>query len=722
MLTAIIILVALAQIILSLFVLQRGHKNLTNILFFFLGISTLAWAIANYLTVVFLDSEGLISLVRIILFCVVIQNSFFYLFGRTFPEKSWPHSKKGLVVYGLFTLAAALATLSPYVFTSVEIKDGLPVTQAGPGILVFIAHAAFSIGMAFKSFAKKLKSSRGTVKNQLQLLLIASFLNWVVVPITNFAITPLLKTTVFITIGPIYTLLFASIIAYAIVSQKLFDIRAAVARSVAYLLALGFIGLFYGGFIFLISNLFAASLESDNLQRAIFIGFALISAIFFQPLRGYFDKQTNRLFYRDAYDPQALLDELNQTFVTNIELNVLLRHTTRVVETGLKSEFCFVCVQEKANEPIRIVGNSEPHFTPRELASIFENLTHARADITITEDTANSHLKRLLSKNDIAVAIRLPSGYGDYQSSQAFLLLGPKKSGNLYNSSDLKLLEIISDELMIAIQNALRFEEIQGFAATLQSEVNQATSKLKKTNKKLKALDETKDEFISMASHQLRTPLTSVKGYLSMVLEGDAGQLNKNQRQLLNQAFISSQRMVYLIADLLNVSRLKTGKFVIDVHPTNLAEVVEGEISQLTEVAKGKKLTLTYKKPQNFPTLLLDETKIRQVIMNFADNAIYYTPSGGKVVIELKEDKNNIYFLVKDNGLGVPKDEQKKLFTKFYRARNARKARPDGTGLGLFMAKKVVNAQGGDILFESHEGKGSTFGFTFSKKKLSLKA
>src|SRR4029077_9353625 len=122
---------------------------------------------------------------------------------------------------------------------------------------------------------------------------------------------------------------------------------------------------------------------------------------------------------------------------------------------------------------------------------------------------------------------------------------------------------------------------------------------------------ETKDEFISMASHQLRTPLTSMKGYVSMVLEGDAGKVSTMQRKLLDQAFVSSQRMVYLIADLLNVSRLRTGKFIIEAKPTNLPDVIEGEIGQLIETVKGKGLELSFDKPKGFPTMNLDETKIR---------------------------------------------------------------------------------------------------------------
>jgi len=115
---------------------------------------------------------------------------------------------------------------------------------------------------------------------------------------------------------------------------------------------------------------------------------------------------------------------------------------------------------------------------------------------------------------------------------------------------------------------------------------------------------------------------------------------------------------------------------------------------------------------------MLDETKIRQVIMNFIDNAIYYTPAGGTIKVKLVDSPRTVELHVEDNGIGVSKEEQAHLFTKFYRAGNARKARPDGTGLGLFMAKKVVIAQGGSVLFESKEGKGSMFGFIFNKQTL----
>lgn len=275
------------------------------------------------------------------------------------------------------------------------------------------------------------------------------------------------------------------------------------------------------------------------------------------------------------------------------------------------------------------------------------------------------------------------------------------------NIDDIELIERLAEPVGIAIDNRLLFQENQKVVLQLQQ-----------TNEKLKEIDATKDEFISMASHQLRTPLTSMKGYVSMVLDGDVGEINPQQRTMLQQAFDSSQRMVFLISDLLNVSRLRTGKFTIINKATNLPEIVESELQQLQASANARNVKFIYKKPEDFPILQLDETKTRQVVMNFLDNALYYTPSGGRVIVELSVTEKAINFTVTDSGLGVSKKDQPYLFSKFYRAQNARKMRPDGTGLGLYMARKIIVSQGGMILFASEEGKGSTFGFAFPPSKI----
>jgi signal transduction histidine kinase len=169
--------------------------------------------------------------------------------------------------------------------------------------------------------------------------------------------------------------------------------------------------------------------------------------------------------------------------------------------------------------------------------------------------------------------------------------------------------------------------------------------------------------------------------------------------------------MVSLISDLLNVSRLSAGRFLIEKQPTDLVEVVADEVRQLQSHADAKHLELIFDHPKKkIPNINIDEGKTRQVIMNFIDNAIYYTRQGS-VTVTLEADNHAIRVKVKDTGIGVPEAARQKLFSKFFRAENAQVARPDGTGLGLYLAKRVVEDQGGTIIFDSQEGKGSTFGF-----------
>lgn len=715
MLSILVIIISVAQIILALFVYFKQRNNLTNILFALLSVAAVGWVLANYASIGILNSPSVIYAARATLFFVVIQNTLFYLFARTFPRKSWLHSRRWLLAYLIFSVVAASATLSPFVFTSAVLQNGQPHATAGPGIMVFMFHAALSIIIAFRSLIKKVHGSYGNERSQVRLLLWASVLNWGVVPLTNFILPAVVNSLLFVQISPVYTLLFTSMIAYSIISQKLFDIRAAVARSVAYALMVATMALVYSISLFGVVNLLFPSTHQETLRQVLSVALVFPLALSFQSIKSFFDRLTDKVFYKDSYDVQAVLGRLGRNVAAETNLNKVVDATRLILSTAIKSSFIEFLLFD--NERVFL---EEPDH--RELNQHLAKLSHLKEDqrrtvLVAGESASSSPTKNILNEAGVAISVKLKT----QKDTMGFILLGEKLNGDIYNSKDQQLLAIVANDLAIATQNALRFEQVQEFNLTLQQKVDEATRRLRQTNEKLKKLDETKDDFISMASHQLRTPLTSVKGYVSMVLDGDAGKINKQQHDLLNQAFISSERMVYLIADLLNVSRLRTGKFIIEPAATNLVEVIDGEIAQLTESAKSRNLTLSFDRPKQFPQLMLDETKIRQVIMNFSDNAIYYTPSGGQITIKLEDKTDSIEFTVTDNGIGVPKHEQHHLFGKFYRAGNARKARPDGTGLGLFMAKKVIVASGGALIFKSEEGKGSTFGFSFPKHKLLVK-
>ncbi len=703
------------MIILALTVYFSNSRSKTNVYLSWFILGGLFWVFTNLLTNLYLTNNNFVQgllFTRLALVGASILPVAFLFFAMAFVGKEQRMSKLSKAGYMTPILLLLLTTFTDY---NAKIIDKDVVTGQAYYLIILIFISYFLYGTIL--LAQHYKNADAQVRTQLKFIFLGIILSVVPGLVVN-GILPAMGNTSLSYYGSAVVIFFAFFTSIAIIKHQLFNVRAAIARTVAYGLFVSFLSAVYIAIIFILSSKLvgAGSVFVKQVAPIATAIFLVFTAPYFKRI---FDRITNRLFYQDAYDTQGLLDDFNKALLDNIELPILLRHATSVIQENLKSQFCTVIVNTEGPALIRNIGTADLHFSGVQLAQLRLGLADENFKIVVEDfNSEDSHIKRLLKSKNVALAIRLDASYRTGKDSLAYLMLGPKRNGGPYSKKDLKIIEIIADELVIAIQNALRFEEIQGFASTLQENVNEATAKLKHTNEKLKEMDQTKDEFISMASHQLRTPLTSVKGYLSMVLEGDVGKVTPEQEKLLNQAFISSQRMVYLIADLLNVSRLKTGKFVIVSAPTDLAEVVQGEIDQLTEVAKGKNIKINYKRPKEFTKLMLDETKIRQVIMNFIDNAIYYTPAKGNITVIVKEDRGNVYFSVKDNGMGVPKEDQKHLFTKFYRGTNARKARPDGTGLGLFMAKKVVSAQDGNILFESREGKGSTFGFSFSKSKL----
>ena len=501
--------------------------------------------------------------------------------------------------------------------------------------------------------------------------------------------------------APLGSIMLALAFFYAIGRYRLFDVHFFVVRAGTYLLSLFSLSLLCITPIVLLSaRILHVSLSADRIVTIVFLGGCILALL--QYLRQFFDKVTNHIFFRHYYDSQDILDRLSSVLVRTADMHTLRKDTETILGSALKATVRYVLYVDEDRGDARLA---------KKLILYSET---SGTNIIDTDELHDEKILNSLKEQDITLALRLRTTHEDL----GFMLLGHKQSGEIYSSRDRRLLSIAADNIAISLQNALRFKEIQQFNTTLQEKINDATRKLRRSNQKLQELDETKDDFISMASHQLRTPLTSVKGYLSMVIDGDAGKLNDVQAKMLRQAFTSSQRMVFLITDLLNISRLKTGKFVIDAAPVDLSVLAQEEVEQLQETAEVKQIKITYTKPATFPKLMLDEVKTRQVVMNFIDNAIYYTPNGGTIHVELAEKPSSVELRVTDTGMGVPRSEQPHLFTKFYRATNARKARPDGTGLGLFMAKKAVTAQGGSIIFSSHEGHGSTFGFLFSKNKL----
>jgi len=251
-------------------------------------------------------------------------------------------------------------------------------------------------------------------------------------------------------------------------------------------------------------------------------------------------------------------------------------------------------------------------------------------------------------------------------------------------------------------------ERIDKFAKDLKV----ANVSLELANKKLKKLDKAKSEFISIASHQLRTPLTAIKGYVSMILEGDYGRLPKETLTPLTNVYESNQRLVKLVNSLLNLSRLEAGRIVIQKANFSVQDLIAELVRSFVVQLQGKDVKLKFKKPRvAIPDVFADRAKIAEVISNLFDNAIKYTPKGSiSATLEYKKSINKVLITVSDTGAGMTKEEMTKLFKTFSRAGAGNKFWTEGTGLGLYVARKFVEMHRGRIWAESKgKEKGSKF-------------
>lgn len=224
-----------------------------------------------------------------------------------------------------------------------------------------------------------------------------------------------------------------------------------------------------------------------------------------------------------------------------------------------------------------------------------------------------------------------------------------------------------------------------------------------------RAIDRAKTEFVSLASHQLRTPLSATNWYVEMLLAGDAGKISKNQKEYLEQIHKGNQRLVALVNSLLNVSRIELGTFMVEPVNVSLAATAKDVIDELTGIIKKKHLKVKAVFSKSVPKIKADPNLIRIIFQNLLSNAVKYTPDKGSIDISIRKKAEEAVIKVKDTGIGIPKNQVGKIFDKLFRADNVLKTDTDGTGLGLYIVKQILSENDGNISVKSELGKGSEF-------------
>jgi signal transduction histidine kinase len=450
----------------------------------------------------------------------------------------------------------------------------------------------------------------------------------------------------------------------------------------------------------------------------------------FPSIKNQFFKWANEYFFTSLYDSGKLILKTGNDLKTFLNIDKIYEYLFAIFSKNLHTKaFSVLTYSEKGNNYLLQYNkgfkvNSESEFDRNPLV---EDRFIANNEIVITEELRNLYyneetkdLVDLLERLEVELLIPLKVK----GNLVGLLALGQKETGEAYNDEDLQVLEIIAGQAAVAIENAQLYSEAKRFNIHLKKEVKKATENvervnkdLSKTNKKLKdayerlkQLDSAKNEFISIASHQLRTPLTSIKGFISMIREGDYGKIDKETDEALRKIFISNERLIKLVNDLLSLSRIESGKFGFIFKQNEIGPLVKSIVDNFKIEAEDKGLKVKYQKSKKAITpFVFDKDKIHEVVSNLIDNAIKYT-NKGEVAVSLEGFDDKIKITVSDTGKGMEVDEADYVFEKFRRGIESSNLNTEGVGLGLYVCRKIVDAHKGKIHAESDGlGKGSRF-------------
>jgi signal transduction histidine kinase len=311
------------------------------------------------------------------------------------------------------------------------------------------------------------------------------------------------------------------------------------------------------------------------------------------------------------------------------------------------------------------------------------------------------------------------------------LVLGEKLSKDRYTNDDLSLLKTLSYQGAIAIQNAVSYERLRKHTEALEAAYN----KLRKTYQesysttlpdasegnldvaiailaeKLSQVDKLKSQFVENVSHDLRTPITSIKGYIDNLLDGIYGELTEKQTRNLKRVQDKCDELISLVNDLLDLSRIESGAITLQAKDVFLRELIEEVIISIKPQAEENNISISFACESGL-MVIADSNRFRQILTNLLDNAVKFTEYGGAVNVDVIDKNDEVEISVSDTGIGIPESEKQKIFDRFYQSTLTTKGVTKGTGLGLAIAKSLVEMHGGQLKVESELGKGSRFYFT----------
>lgn len=713
--------VVIGGLVIGIFILFKKAKGKFNILYILLNFSMVLWALGRYALLEVGNHESALFWARFLYIGSILVHLFFLHVILVFVGKDQKRKPFLIIFYLNCAFIFILNLIDLFFGSNFFIKD---VGQK----LIFkyyeIPNNFYNLHLinyliiptwAFIEIIVAFRKSVGIKRDQLKYILISGFLGF----IGGNSVVPLIYNIPLFPIGVFLVPIHLFTMTYAITRYRLTDIRVIIRESAIY--ALSFITILA---IFFIALWSISYIIDASIQRVIFLNIAFLMIIalsFYRPVINLFTNLANKYFFASLYKKEKVLHDLIEKIPSVIDIRELAELLSKTLTDVMKIEklgIWYVDFKKKIFEPVFLKGfdkeksllllkdeTLQKYTVETKQPLLYKEIAQIKAILPYEEERIKA-LKQEIK--DLGVAIYVPLVVKDQLIG--LIAMGDKFGSETYTKEDILMLELLAKQAAVALENARLYDETQQFSETLKKEINKATSDLKKANIELQKLDQAKSDFISIASHQLRTPLTIIKGFVSMILEGLYGPVSEAQKDKLEKIYESNERLSRLVDDLLNLSHIEGGKMKFDLKKTGLSKMVKDVIEELSFQAERKKLELKFKKPAKEIFVLADGEKLRHIVFNLIDNAIKYTEKGEIEVFLEKTPDDFIQFKVQDTGVGIDKKELPNLFKKFSRGANAPRYHTEGVGIGLYVAKRMMEEHKGEIWAESAgDGKGSAF-------------
>ena len=698
------LVVAGISFLLSLFVYYKNSKSATNVYFAALLLFLGLYPIFNYLSLNSLTPEEAFFWSKLILLTAIPAGPLFYFFVKTFPKNNFISDKKIQYPIIAWTLINVFLALNGLIFKSVHIINGNPQILPGPAVASFALLQILSILAGSLELFKKFKNSTGLLRVQLRFITFGILLSFGLTLLSTVIFPLLFKITIFISLSPLFLIISALFISYSILRHRLLDIRLVVARTVSYAVLVGIFGLIYS-LLFAVSSSFFISYSIEDRTITISTALALLMAFSFQAVRKEIEHTTDKFLYKDHYDSNKLLYDLTLIMASTLKFEDLSHQFLLTLMSQMRvSKGAIILKSEDRIFDVSHEGyNESPSYKENMVFFLIE-----QNKLLVFDELDESEAKSFMREMNISIAVDIATA----GQQIGLFTLGEKLSGDIYTSEDIKVIEILVPELAVAIKNSLSYDEISRFNITLKDEIDEATANLRQANEKLKELDKLKDEFVSVASHELRTPMTAIKSYLWMALNKSAKTLDPQVKKDISIAYSSTERLLKLVTDMLTISRIEGKRLLLQKEEFNFNEISQQAYDELKITAAEKEISFVFNLPEKPIIMNGDKEKLREVLQNIIGNALKFTPAKGRISLIINEQEKYLIIDTINSGSYIPPEELPKLFQKFNRLNvesTKKDGAPVGTGLGLYITKQIVEMHNGSIEATSDKKEGTTF-------------